>query len=132
MYNTFDSYKSSEIFWSHCVLPALLAWRTSTHRATLQSTLGFETNAFFCVNPAIAAAQPCDLTRFYLMLIFFVLSNLTESHYIKVHLFWEGHEFLRNIHCRFVLCSNGQIHDGDFAKFCELLRIYEFYIGMCP
>ena len=43
----------------------------------------------------------------------------------KVHIFWEGHKFLRNLHCRFVLCSNGQIYYGDFAKFCGLLRIYE-------
>ena len=45
----------------------------------------------------------------------------------KVHAFWEGHKFLRNLHRRFVLCSNGQIYDGDFAKFCGLLRIYELY-----
>ena len=25
----------------------------------------------------------------------------------KVHIFWEGHKFLWNLHCRFVLCSNG-------------------------
>ena len=35
--------------------------------------------------------------------------------------------FLRNLHGRFVLCSNGQIYGGDFAKFCGLLRIYELY-----
>ena len=26
-----------------------------------------------------------------------------------------------------VVCSNGQIYIGDFAKFCGLLRIYELY-----
>ena len=35
--------------------------------------------------------------------------------------------FLRNLHRRFVLCSNSQIYGGDFAKFCGLLRIYELY-----
>ena len=45
----------------------------------------------------------------------------------KVHVFWEGHIILRNIHLRFVLSSNGQIYSGDFAKFCGLLRIYELY-----
>ena len=45
----------------------------------------------------------------------------------KVHIFWEGHKILRNLHRRFVLCSNGQIYGGDFAKFCGLLRIYELY-----
>ena len=38
---------------------------------------------------------------------------------------------LRNLHRRrFVLCSNGQIYDGDFAKFCGLLRIYELYVDV--
>ena len=44
---------------------------------------------------------------------------------VKVHKFWERHKFLLNLHRRFVLCSNGQIHGGDFAKFCGFLRIYE-------
>ena len=45
----------------------------------------------------------------------------------KVHKFWEGHNILQKLNCRFVLCSNGQIYGGDFAKFCGLLRIYELY-----
>ena len=50
----------------------------------------------------------------------------------KVHIFWEGHKILRNLHRRFVLFSNGQMYDGDFAKFCGLLRIYElYYTEMC-
>ena len=47
----------------------------------------------------------------------------------KVHIFWEGHKILRNLHRRFVLWSNGQIYGGDFAKFCGLFRIYELYLG---
>ena len=35
---------------------------------------------------------------------------------------------MRNIHRRFVLCSNGHIYGGDFAKFCGLLRINKLYI----
>ena len=45
----------------------------------------------------------------------------------KVHIFWEGHNFLPNLHHRFVLCSNSQIYSRDFANFCGLLRIYELY-----
>ena len=45
----------------------------------------------------------------------------------KVYIFWEGHKILRNLHCRFVLCSASQIYDGHFTKFCSLLRIYELY-----
>ena len=53
-----------------------------------------------------------------------VINNLF---YIKVHIFWEGHKNLRNLHCKFALCSNGQIYRGDFAKFWGHLRIYELY-----
>ena len=40
-----------------------------------------------------------------------------------IYIFWEGHKILRNFHRSFVLCSNGQIYGGDFAKFSGLLRI---------
>ena len=48
-----------------------------------------------------------------------------QNMFIKVHIFWEGHNILRNLHSRFVLCSDSRIYGGDFAKFCGLLRIYE-------
>ena len=48
-----------------------------------------------------------------------------KKHSVKIHIFWEGHKILRNLHHRFVLCSNSQIY--DFAKFCGLLSIYELY-----
>ena len=44
----------------------------------------------------------------------------SEKGSIKVHIFWEGHKILRNLHCRFVLCRASQIYGG-------LLRIYELY-----
>ena len=44
---------------------------------------------------------------------------------IKVHIFWEGHKVLWNLQCRFDWHYIGQIHGGDFAKFCGLPRIYE-------
>ena len=47
---------------------------------------------------------------------------------LKFHTFWEGHKILRNLHCRFVLCSASQIYSGDFAKFCGLLKICELYL----
>ena len=45
----------------------------------------------------------------------------------KVHIFWEGHTILRNLHCRFDCHYIGQIYGGDIAKFFGLLRIYELY-----
>ena len=51
------------------------------------------------------------------------INNLLK--YVKVHIFWEGHKILRNLHQLFVLCTASQIIGGDFAKFCGLLRIYE-------
>ena len=43
----------------------------------------------------------------------------------KVHIFWEGHKILRNLHRRFDWHYIGQIYSEDFKKFCGLLRIYE-------
>ena len=34
----------------------------------------------------------------------------------KVHIFWEGHKILRNIHCRFVLCSASQIYGAQKSR----------------
>ena len=34
----------------------------------------------------------------------------------KVNIFWEGHNILQNLQCRFVLCCASQIYDGDFTK----------------
>ena len=52
--------------------------------------------------------------------------NMVTWHFIdfKVYIFWGGHKILRNLHHLFFIC---QIIDGDFTKFCGLLRIYELY-----
>ena len=44
---------------------------------------------------------------------------------VKVHIFYEGHKILRNLLQLFDWQYVGQIIDGDFTKFCDLLRIYE-------
>ena len=43
----------------------------------------------------------------------------------KVHIFWEGHKILQNLHQLFDWQYIGQIIGGDFAKSCGLLRIYK-------
>ena len=48
--------------------------------------------------------------------------------YYKVHIFWESHKIVRNLHQLFDWQSIGQKIGGNFAKFCGLLRIYELYI----
>ena len=55
-------------------------------------------------------------------------SAIIQVSILKVHIFWEGHKILWNLHRRFVLCSASQIYGGDFTKFCGLLRIYELYL----
>ena len=42
-----------------------------------------------------------------------VLRTHDQLRLFKVHIFWEN---LQNLHCRFVLCRNGQIYGGDFVK----------------
>ena len=41
--------------------------------------------------------------------------NMTDLD--KVEVLWGRHNFLQYHNLRFVLCSNGQIYGGDFAKF---------------
>ena len=65
--------------------------------------------------------------NYFLSVDFCYLQSRNNPHLCKVHIFWEGHKIFRNLHCRFVLCSDGQIYSGDFAKFHGLLRIYELY-----
>ena len=43
----------------------------------------------------------------------------------KVHIFWEGHKILWNLHLTFDYSTYSQKLGEDFAKFCGLLRIYE-------
>ena len=64
----------------------------------------------------------CWIWKFYSPLTFY------RIYVFKAHIFWEGHKVLRNLHQLFVLRTASQIIAGDFAKFCGLLRIYEFYI----
>ena len=62
----------------------------------------------------------------------FPVTFFIKGTYLKfIPIFWEGHNFLRNLHRRFVPCSNSQIYGGDFAKFCGHLRIYELYRMHC-
>ena len=55
----------------------------------------------------------------------FLTIDTIKSAYCKVHIFWEGHKILRNLHRRFDRYYIGQIYGVDFAKICGLLRIYE-------
>ena len=43
----------------------------------------------------------------------------------KVHIFWEGHKILRNLHLTFDYSTYSQKLGEDFAKVCGLFRIYE-------
>ena len=47
---------------------------------------------------------------------------------LKVHIYWEGHKILQNLHRRFLLCSNGQIYSGDFTKFFGFSEYINFKI----
>ena len=50
----------------------------------------------------------------------------------KVHIFWEGHKILRNLHQLFDWKCIRQIIGGYFAKCCGLLRIYELFLSFLP
>ena len=56
-------------------------------------------------------SETCDISVTKVHQIQFDLSqiNIFCRQLSKVHIFREGLKFLRNLHRRFVLCSNGQI-----------------------
>ena len=54
-------------------------------------------------------------------------SELNWIQFCKLHIFWEAHKILRNLHRRFDWHYIGQIYVGNFAKYCGLLRIYELF-----
>ena len=56
------------------------------------------------------------------------IKKKSKSNSIKVHIFWEGHKILRNLHLTFDCMYCSQTLGEDFAKFCGLLRIYELYL----
>ena len=64
----------------------------------------------------------------------FVTSNLF---FVKVHIFWEGHKFLRNLHRRFVLYSASQIYSAlmhaveisqNFVAFSEYMNLTQMRV----
>jgi hypothetical protein len=44
---------------------------------------------------------------------------------VKVHIFWEGHKIMQNLHLTFDCMYCSQKLGEDFAKFCGLIRKYE-------
>ena len=61
--------------------------------------------------------------------LFLEILCVTKFSYCKVHIFWEGHKILQNLHLTFVLCSASPKKGGDFTKFFGLLRIYVLHRG---
>ena len=123
----------------------MLTWLMSAKFSTFVTQLLMPMAKRRCSNGASFAQMEPFLTRyvhncvsiFWIVLdgmgFSFTIFHLLRSILVhsKVHIFWEVHKFLRNLHLRFVLCSKGQICSGDFAKFCGLLRIYELYVQVC-
>ena len=64
---------------------------------------------------------PLDVVKF------FQIFCKSQWYFVKVHIFWEAHKSLWNLHGRFDHYYIRQIYGGDFAKICGLLRIYELY-----
>ena len=79
------------------------------------------------VEPGEAKKNLGDIRYTYMVITWLILSS-SEQGTFKVHIFWEGHKILQNLHQLFVPCTASLIVGGDFAKFCGLLRIYELYL----
>ena len=83
----------------------------------------------FC-HTYFSATEILDLFISDLSIIFFKNENVINFFFdaisfFKVHIFWEDHKILRNLHQLFDWQYIGQKIGEDFAKFFDLLRIYE-------
>ena len=72
--------------------------------------------------------KSCDLLNSILLSVEITAFTL-ERKSGKVHIFWEGHKILRNLHLTFDCMYCNQKLGEDFANFCGLLRIYELYVS---
>ena len=116
---------SSDIFLTHLGFPTLnrgyclrhrvrrwvseLLWRTCTMCNSIRqleaSKCLFQTVSCICLEPELFpilhfCPQPNDAWK---------KLEKWVSEFIKVHIFWEGHKILRNLHCRFDRYYIGQI-----------------------
>ena len=49
--------------------------------------------------------------------------------WVKVHIFWEGHKILRNLHQSFVLGTASQMISQNFVAFSEYMNFIYFNIS---
>ena len=133
-------YLISYLFWHHCVPSPMLtkfAWVISNFFRKSQITLIKLYSSLFQKSKFTIAIYLNEQFRrdFFTFLLPRQVQCLLLVYYlhkillIKVHIFWEGLKVLRNLHHKFVLCSNGQIYGGYFVKCFGLLRIYELYLN---
>ena len=98
---------------------------------TLRQKLNNADSKFFDEDPEDGVADSTirkDLLTFRsaeLKTVFTEVDDEIDSGPGKVHIFWEGHKILRNLHLTFDCMYSSQKLGEDFAKFCGLLRIYE-------
>ena len=60
--------------------------------------------------------------------LFYCCKGKTVDINSKVHIFWEGHKILQNLHRRLDRYYIGQIYGGDFAKFYGLYMNFITYL----
>ena len=103
-------------FWNFSSTP--ISYALATDRYCLLVFLAFVSK--------IWAKQLSKVVAYWL---FFVIIVCTSTYCVKVHIFWEGHTILGNLHHRFDRYYIRQIYGRDFGKFCGLLKIYELYFS---
>ena len=124
------SSKSSSITRSfHRILYETISWHTwasRLHKRKIpKNQYPFEKKMMLSLTPCGIWQPGIHTNLIRLLKVKDSFLHLTFFH--KVHIFWEGHKILRNFHLTFDWHYIGQIIDGDFTKFCGLLRIYELY-----
>ena len=84
-----------------------------------------------CKNPSQFQTTAFLLVNIHVLIGFYTMAFLEKDTFnfgiylSKVHIFWEDHKILRNLHRRFDRSYIGQIYGGNFENISGVLRIYE-------
>ena len=110
-----DLYSGLNLFKKLDVSPWIMWFISSSQKKSLLSNLSKFTGWQLF---SLKMVKSCHFDYFL---------SFGKSIFLKVHIFWEGHKILRNLHQFCVLCTASQTIGRYFAKFCGPLRIYELY-----
>ena len=116
-----QNFRTLDVFGKFILIVETLRYQAQRSQQIFQKFSKTIFNPFYLSDFSIyECVVPCYLYNFTIIKWYQISPFMN-----KVHIFWEGHKILQNLHRKFDWHYIGQIYSGGFAKFCGLLRICE-------